>query len=46
MSACALILAGTDGDRAWRLRDYAARGVYEALRRIIDEKTPPETIIA
>ena len=46
MSACALILAGTDGDRAWRLRDYAARGGYEALRRIIAEKTPPETIIA
>jgi NADH-quinone oxidoreductase subunit F len=46
MSACTLILAGLDGDRTWRLRDYAVRGGYRALRRIITEKMPPEAIIA
>ncbi len=46
MSAHGLILAGVDGDRTWRLQDYMARGGYAALRKIIAEKTPPETIIA
>ncbi|MDR3214532.1 MAG: NADH-quinone oxidoreductase subunit NuoF [Azoarcus sp.] len=46
MSAHALILAGLDGDRTWRLQDYVARGGYEALRRVIAEKTPPEAVIA
>ena len=46
MSEHPLILAGLDGDRTWRLRDYAARGGYEALRRIVAEKTPPEAVIA
>ncbi|MDR1064135.1 MAG: NADH-quinone oxidoreductase subunit NuoF [Azoarcus sp.] len=46
MSAHALILAGTDADRGWRLQDYAARGGYESLRRIVAEKTPPDAIIA
>ncbi|WP_211163848.1 NADH-quinone oxidoreductase subunit NuoF [Parazoarcus communis] len=46
MSAHGLILAGVDGDRTWRLQDYVARGGYAALRKIIAEKTPPETIIA
>ncbi|NMG46707.1 NADH-quinone oxidoreductase subunit NuoF [Azoarcus communis] len=41
-----MILAGVDGDRTWRLQDYVARGGYAALRKIIAEKTPPETIIA
>jgi NADH-quinone oxidoreductase subunit F len=46
MSAHGLILAGVDGDRTWRLQDYVARGGYAALRKIIADKTPPETIIA
>ncbi|PKO82174.1 MAG: NADH-quinone oxidoreductase subunit F [Betaproteobacteria bacterium HGW-Betaproteobacteria-13] len=41
-----MILAGVDGDRTWRLQDYVARGGYAALRKIIADKTPPETIIA
>lgn len=46
MSARALILADLDGDRTWRLQDYMARGGYEALRKIIAEKTPADAIIA
>ncbi|MEO7762285.1 MAG: NADH-quinone oxidoreductase subunit F, partial [Casimicrobiaceae bacterium] len=30
----------------WRLADYVARGGYSALRKILDEKIPPEKIIA
>lgn len=45
MSAHGLILAGVDGDRTWRLQDYVARGGYSALKKIIAEKIPPETII-
>ncbi len=40
-----LILAGLDGNN-WRLADYVKRGGYEALRRILTEKIPPEQIIA
>jgi NADH-quinone oxidoreductase subunit F len=46
MSEHGLILAGLDGDRTWRLQDYVARGGYEAFRKIIAEKTPPDAIIA
>ncbi|MDR2881717.1 MAG: NADH-quinone oxidoreductase subunit NuoF [Azoarcus sp.] len=46
MSARGLILAGLDGDRTWRLQDYVARGGYEVFRKILAEKTPPDTIIA
>jgi NADH-quinone oxidoreductase subunit F len=46
MSEHRLILAGLDGDRTWRLQDYVARGGYEVFRKIIAEKTPPDTIIA
>jgi NADH-quinone oxidoreductase subunit F len=41
----ALILRGLDGLN-WRLRDYEARGGYAALRKILDEKMPPEAVIA
>lgn len=41
-----LILAGLDGDRTWRLKDYEARGGYTALRRILSEKIAPEVVIA
>ncbi len=46
MSAHGLILANVDGDRTWRLQDYMARGGYSALKKILAEKIPPETIIA
>ncbi|MGE5169723.1 MAG: NADH-quinone oxidoreductase subunit NuoF [Rudaea sp.] len=41
----AVLLAGLTG-RNWRLADYVARGGYEALRKILAEKTPPEQIVA
>src|SRR3569623_3838801 len=40
-----LILAGLDG-RNWRLADYVERGGYESLKRILNDKIPPEQIIA
>ena len=41
----AIILKGLNGLN-WRLRDYEARGGYEALKKILREKIPPEQIIA
>ncbi|HEU5283016.1 MAG TPA: NADH-quinone oxidoreductase subunit NuoF, partial [Burkholderiales bacterium] len=41
----AIILKGLTGEN-WRLRDYEARGGYQALRKILSEKIPPETVIA
>src|SRR5256885_15778085 len=41
----AIILAGLDGEN-WRLADYAGRGGYSALKKILAEKTPPETLVA
>ena len=46
MSARNLILAGVDGDRAWRLQDYVKRGGYSALKKIIAEKITPENVVA
>ena len=40
------ILANLDGERTWRLKDYLARGGYAALRKILGEKIPPETVVA
>lgn len=40
------ILANLDGERTWRLKDYVARGGYAALRKILGEKIPPETVVA
>jgi NADH-quinone oxidoreductase subunit F len=34
------------GDAGWGIKDYEARGGYQALRKILAEKTPPENIIA
>ncbi|MFZ6730749.1 NADH-quinone oxidoreductase subunit NuoF [Undibacterium sp. Ji42W] len=39
-----LILAGLDG-KNWHLQDYVARGGYESLKRILNEKIPPEQVI-
>src|SRR5437867_699642 len=41
----AIILTGLDGDN-WRLEDYVKRGGYSALKKILAEKTPPESIVA
>ena len=40
----AVIMKGLDGTN-WRLKDYESRGGYLALRKIIDEKITPETVI-
>jgi NADH-quinone oxidoreductase subunit F len=41
----AIILKGLDGLN-WRLKDYEARGGYQALRKILAEKIPPDQVIA
>jgi len=41
----AVLMAGLNG-RNWRLDDYVKRGGYEALRKILAEKIPPEQIVA
>src|SRR6202795_698499 len=41
----AILMKGLDG-RNWRLKDYEARDGYKALRKIIQEKTKPEQVIA
>ncbi|KMQ80892.1 NADH-ubiquinone oxidoreductase chain F [Candidatus Burkholderia pumila] len=40
-----LILAGLNGEN-WHLEDYVARDGYKQLRRILEEKIPPEQVIA
>ena len=41
----AILMAGLDGAN-WRLKDYASRDGYQALRRIIAEKIAPDAVIA
>ena len=41
----AIIMSGLTGNN-WKLADYVARGGYEALRKIVTEKIPPDQIIA
>jgi NADH-quinone oxidoreductase subunit F len=41
----AILMAGLTGDN-WRLKDYVARGGYEALRKVLSAKVPPATVIA
>ena len=41
----AVLLAGLTGDN-WRLKDYVARGGYEALKKILSEHIPPEQVLA
>jgi NADH-quinone oxidoreductase subunit F len=38
-------MAGLNG-RNWRLADYVQRGGYEALKKVITERIPPEQVIA
>jgi NADH:ubiquinone oxidoreductase subunit F (NADH-binding) len=41
----ALIMKDIDGTN-WRLKDYEARGGYQAIRKILSEKITPENVIA
>jgi NADH-quinone oxidoreductase subunit F len=41
----AVLMAGLNG-RNWRLADYVQRGGYDALKKILADKTPPEQIVA
>ena len=41
----AIIMKGIDGLN-WRLRDYLARGGYDALKKILTEKITPDQVIA
>ena len=41
----AIILKGLDGLN-WRLRDYEARGGYQALKKILSGKLAPEAVVA
>lgn len=40
-----LLTVGLDGDNTWRLADYVRRGGYKALKRILEEKISPESVI-
>ena len=40
-----VLMAGLDGDNTWQLKDYVARGGYEMLRKILNEKIPQEQVI-
>jgi NADH-quinone oxidoreductase subunit F len=41
----AVLMAGLNG-RNWRLADYVARGGYDALKKLLAEKTPPDQVVA
>ena len=41
----AVIMKGLDGDN-WDLEGYEARGGYQALRRIVNEKMTPDAVVA
>ena len=41
----AVLMAGLTG-RNWRLDDYVKRGGYDALKKILAEKIPPDQVVA
>ena len=41
----ALIMKGVNGVN-WRLKDYEARGGYQALKKVLGQKMAPEAVIA
>lgn len=45
-SGYGIVLDGKAGENSWRLADYAQRGGYEALKKILRDKITPEDIIA
>ena len=40
----AIIMRGLTGLN-WRLKDYEQRGGYAALKKLLNEKIPPETVM-
>ena len=41
-----VLMEGLDGDNAWRLKDYVARGGYAQLKRILESKMTQEDVIS
>ncbi|MGE5469410.1 MAG: NADH-quinone oxidoreductase subunit NuoF [Bacteroidota bacterium] len=41
-----VLTVGLDGDNAWRLKDYVARGGYEMLKKVLTEPISQEQVIA
>ena len=41
----AVLMAGLTG-RNWRIDDYVKRGGYDALKKILAEKIPPDQVVA
>lgn len=39
-----VVMGGTQGDAGWRLKDYLARGGYEALKKVLAGMTPEQVI--
>lgn len=39
-----VVMGGTQGDAGWRLKDYVARGGYEALKKVLAGMTPEQVI--
>ncbi len=40
-----VVMGGTTGESGWRLAEYMKRGGYEALKKILREKIPPENVV-
>jgi len=40
-----VLMEGLDGDNTWHLKDYVARGGYQQLKRILDNKISQEEVI-
>ncbi|MFZ5509057.1 MAG: NADH-quinone oxidoreductase subunit NuoF [Pseudomonadota bacterium] len=40
-----VVMGGTTGESGWRLAEYVKRGGYEALKKILREKVPPENVV-
>jgi NADH-quinone oxidoreductase subunit F len=41
-----ILTVGVEGERGWRLDAYVRRGGYQALKKVLGEKIPPEQVIA
>jgi NADH-quinone oxidoreductase subunit F len=39
-----VVMGGTQGDAGWRLKEYVARGGYEALKKVLSQMTPEQVI--
>lgn len=45
MSTQNILVAGLEGDKTWRLKDYVARGGYGALKKILTENITQDDVI-